>query len=1148
MHRSGTSALTRAISLLGAALPKTLMPAARGNNEAGFWEPQGLVALHDRMLAEAGTRWDDWRAFDPSSLGAERGRYYEDEIARLIEKEYGDAPLFVLKDPRMCRFVPLYETILADTGVKTCYVLSQRNPLAVIASLSVRDGLTKGFAGLLWLRHVIDAEAATRNSMRTVVSYESFLDDWRGTVSGIGKTLGIDWPRGIDTAAGEIDAHITHNLQHYAPQSADLDRDAQAVGWIKQTYAAVLKLTGGQPVADAVEILDRVRCEFDSAASIFGRAVFPELAAREWRFDRFWNHVRAIGTDQNQRPGRRVFSATPRSDVEAVLRNVEAASASAAERDIREAQLTEKISEQQSERDAVVAELSRRLAGELERTAALEANLSRMRASWLGRLFSIVRRVAGFFHKLTLWAGRRTALKPTNDLMVSPDGRKWMATGNDPQFELDWPSAIRLPAGFYRLRMEVPEGLELLSDARLYVNSGRGYNESETVRLRNSSGAGDLLVTGFSLPAGASRLRLDPADETGSFAIGRVRLRRLTGIEFYSWMAGLAARRYGGTPVSAARKALEVFRTFGAKGLAAKLRELNRPTGSGGVVSYARWMARFDTLTDDRIADLRRRIEALSSPPLISVVMPVYDPPENLLVEAIESVRAQIYHKWELCIADDCSTKPHVRRILEQYAARDPRIKVEFRSQNGHIARATNSAFEMSSGDWTALLDHDDLLRPHALAEVALEIDRHPGAELIYSDEDKIDADGARYDPYFKPDYSRELFRSQNYFNHLTVHRAANIRAIGGWRPGFEGSQDYDLSLRILERIDPAGIRHIPKILYHWRAVAGSTASMGTEKSYARRAGLLALQEHVNRLGLPATVENAPDTPFYRMRFSVPEPQPLVSLIVPTRDKIDLLRGCIESIRDKTTYRNYEIIVVDNGSTEDRTKTYFAELERAANVRVIQYDRPFNYSAINNFAVEQANGQIVGLVNNDIEVISPDWLTEMVSWAIQPDVGCVGAKLYYGDDTIQHAGVIMGLGGVAGHSHKHFPRDHPGYFFRLKVVQDISAVTAACLIVRKAVYQEIGGLNETDLKIAFNDVDFCFRTRKAGYMNVWTPYAELYHLESVSRGLEDDPRKFARFGGEMDYMRQTWLTDRLVDPYYSPNLTRAREDFSIGER
>lgn len=560
---------------------------------------------------------------------------------------------------------------------------------------------------------------------------------------------------------------------------------------------------------------------------------------------------------------------------------------------------------------------------------------------------------------------------------------------------------------------------------------------------------------------------------------------------------------------------------------------------------YGHWVDLYDTLTPAQQETLRRDAGKLTRTPLISIVMPVYNTQRHYIEEAIGSVRAQIYQHWELCIADDASTEPHIRERLEHYRQLDKRIKVVYRPDNGHIAHASNSALELATGEWVAMLDHDDLLRPHALYEVAAEINRHADATVIYSDEDKIDADGRRFDPFFKPDYSPEMLLTMNYLNHLTVHRTHLVREAGGWRTGFEGSQDYDLNLRILECVQPSTVRHIPKILYHWRAIQGSTAISLAEKPYTWEVGRRAIREHLQRTGIAATVEPAPATPFYRVRPAIHHPAPMVSLIIPTRDGVDHLRKCIESIRSKTTYRPYEIIIVDNGSTDPEALDYLASIARLDEVTILRHDAPFNYSAINNMAVKQAKGSIVGLINNDIEVISPEWLSEMVSWTSLPQIGCVGAKLIYGNETVQHAGVILGLGGVAGHSHKHADRNTPGYAYRLRVSQNLSAVTAACLLVRKDIYEEVGGLDETHLKVAFNDVDFCLKVREAGYRNLWTPFAELYHHESLSRGAEDNPEKLARFKSEVRTMQSRWGEKLLVDPYYSPNLTIGREDFSL---
>ena len=748
--------------------------------------------------------------------------------------------------------------------------------------------------------------------------------------------------------------------------------------------------------------------------------------------------------------------------------------------------------------------------------------------------------------RVLLYFGRRVLLRPLAGAPATHAAQGQTALrlpeGDPDQFDIGLPGGSPLPAGHYFLEVTAYGAAGALENAACHVR-GQAGSRKVPVPLTMAASGPTQMVWALALRTAARCLTIDLAMEEKTIPVQRVRLRKLTRVEYYarriSAGAGSNMRRAGGIlPLAAA--VLRVLRRGGLGGLAAVVRGDNFGTDSGSI--YQRWIEQNEPQSGDDMAALGAALTGAERQPLISVIMPAYNTPLALLRETIESVLAQTYRNWELCVADDCSTLAGVGVMLRDYAARDPRIRIAFRQSNGHISEASNTALALASGEWAAMLDHDDLLAPHALAEVVLEINRHPDSQIIYSDEDKISVDGLRHDPYFKPDYSRELFRAQNYFNHLTVHRTANIRAVGGWRRGFEGSQDYDLNLRIIERVDASAIRHIPKVLYHWRAVPGSTALAGSEKNYAYEAGFRALQEHISRQGLAATIEEVEGV-YYRFRHAVPEPAPLVSLIIPTRDRADLLRGCIASIQERTTYPNYEILVVDNGSVEDETRAYFAELGQQANIRVLPYDAPFNFSKINNFAVEHCRGVLVGLVNNDVVVISPDWLSEMVSWAVQPDVGCVGAKLYYPDETIQHAGVVLGIGGVAGHSHKYCPRNQPGYFSRLRLAHNVSAVTAACLLVRREIYQSVGGLDGENLTVAFNDVDFCLRVREAGYANVWTPHAELYHYESVSRGADTDPEKVARFQGEIRYMQDHW--DLSHDPFYSPNLTRVREDFSL---
>jgi glycosyltransferase involved in cell wall biosynthesis/SAM-dependent methyltransferase len=569
---------------------------------------------------------------------------------------------------------------------------------------------------------------------------------------------------------------------------------------------------------------------------------------------------------------------------------------------------------------------------------------------------------------------------------------------------------------------------------------------------------------------------------------------------------------------------------------------------SGGTQSfdrnnYQKWIESFDLISDESRLAMISNEKCFAKRPLISIIMPVYNTNPDWLCEAIESVRDQIYSNWELCIADDCSTDPKIQATLDRYAKLDSRIKVSYRSENGHISKASNSALELATGSWVAHFDHDDLLAEHALYWAVDAINCNPQAALIYSDEDKIDESGNRFGPYFKCDWNVDLFYSHNLITHLGLYRKDIVDKIGGYRTGFEGAQDYDLALRFFEQISDDQIIHIPRILYHWRAHENSTAKKMDSKPYAVDAGRKAIQEHLNKKNIAATVKDVDHG--YRVQYELPKVLPLVSLIIPTRNGLSFVKQCIESIVQKTSYSNYEIILVDNASDDPSALAYFEELKKNPKITVVRDERPFNYSALNNHAAKLANGEVLALINNDIEVISPNWLSELVAFAIQPQIGAVGAKLLYPSNQLQHAGVVMGIGGWAGHAHKGFSRGHPGYVGRASLISGFSAVTGACLVVRKQLYEMLGGLNETDLAIACNDVEFCLRLRDAGYRNVLTPYAELYHHESATRGHEDSPEKKARFARESVFVKRQWPGMFTHDPAYSPNLTLDYEDFSL---
>ena len=529
-------------------------------------------------------------------------------------------------------------------------------------------------------------------------------------------------------------------------------------------------------------------------------------------------------------------------------------------------------------------------------------------------------------------------------------------------------------------------------------------------------------------------------------------------------------------------------------------------------------------------------LAVMRNPPLISIVMPVYNIEKRWLLAAVESVRRQFYPHWELCIADDASTRDETRQTLDDIAALgERRIKIRRLKKNAGIAGASNAALELAAGDYVGLLDNDDELSRDALIEMAQCISAD-SPDLLYSDEDKLDEGGKHVEPHFKPDYSADYFFSVNYLCHFTVVRRELLARIGGFRAGFDGAQDFDLLLRVAEQTDR--IAHIPKVLYHWRKIEGSTAAAAAAKPQASDAGQRALAESLARRGIAAHVGPGPFPTTYNVRRKLRD-EPLVSIIVPFRDKLELLRECVISILEKSTYQHFELLGIDNNSREAATQDLLRDLQkRDARFRFIRYDAPFNYSAVNNFAVRHSRGQHLLFLNNDTKVISADWLEAMLEHSQRPEVGVVGAKLLYADDTLQHTGVIAGIGGVAGHPHLFLPADHPGYFARAQLTQNLSAVTFACAMSRRDVFEQLGGLNESELTIAFNDVDYCLRAREAGYLLVYTPNAMLYHYESKSRGYEDNPEKQQRFAAETAYIQQRHAEAlKKGDPYYNPNLS-----------
>lgn len=789
--------------------------------------------------------------------------------------------------------------------------------------------------------------------------------------------------------------------------------------------------------------------------------------------------------------------------------------------------------------------------------------LSRYGRIKYGVLLPVYRRTAHLLQVL-LRRAYHPALEPIHDLRPI-DAGAWESTGRDPQFRLSG----KWPQGWVEVSLDIEPETAVAGRPRLYVDRGMGYSESESYDL-GAAGAEQKSSVWFGPDVVA--LRFDPFESASRFRINTLTLRPVLTLSGVNAKGASNQSRNGFSLRRFARFARARAASFREKnGRSPNLLELsgavrrtlrawNESQQNGSPTHHAvsmaaaapapqtfplpppmdpydawlevnAWNARRESL-------LRERLSAATALPLLSVVMPVYNPAPEFLDKAIASVASQVYQNWELCIADDASTDPAIREILDAWTDREPRIRVIFREENGHISRATNSAADLAGGDYIALIDHDDEITPDALGEVALYVAQNPETDVLYSDDDKINAQGQRFAPQFKPDWSPELLLSYMYFSHLFVVRRGLFVDCGGLRTGYEGSQDYDLALRVTENAGHVG--HIPKVLYHWRVAPGSTASSGGAKPDSFRAGSRAVQDALDRRGIRATTHQ----PDWAVRASCgifapsfPDDGPRVAVIIPTKNNVAVLKTCIESL-EKTTYRNYEVVIVDNESDDEETLEFF----RQARHRVLRIPNPgrgFSFAAVNNRAAEQIDADYLLFLNNDTEVVAPEWLSQMAGYLGMTGVGAVGARLRFPNGTIQHAGIVHGYyNGMAGPAFKLLPASNHGYLSYTMVGRNYSAATAACLLTRRDLFLELGGFDEQTFAVAYNDVDYCYRLRASGHRVVYCP-VELIHHEGFSRGFADNPAEPAAF-------RKKYAGFR--DPFYNPNLSLADERFAVDAR
>lgn len=584
-------------------------------------------------------------------------------------------------------------------------------------------------------------------------------------------------------------------------------------------------------------------------------------------------------------------------------------------------------------------------------------------------------------------------------------------------------------------------------------------------------------------------------------------------------------------------KGVRYLKHYGPKEFFVRLSERLEPEE----VPYGPWYEKHKVTEEQLKAEKKHKFKEKRT---ISVVVPAYRTPERFLREMIESLIAQSYEDWELCIANASPEDEQMAHVLAEYEKKDSRVRVKALEENLGIAENTNAAFSLATGEFVGLLDHDDLLAPDALYEVALLLDKDSEIDVVYTDEDKVTTDlTEHFQPHLKPDFNLDLLRSNNYICHFFVARREIVEQTGGFRREYDGAQDYDFIFRCIEAARKVG--HVARILYHWRTHKASTADNPASKMYAFEAGRHAIEGNLERSGVTgASVSHTSDYGFYHVKYPV-QGEPLVSIIIPNKDQKDTLKQCVDSLREMCTYSNFEVLIVENNSTEAETFAYYEELKQDKRFRILTWEQGFNYSAINNFAVKQAKGDYLLFLNNDVQAIAADFIEQMLSNCQRPEVGIVGGKLYYPDDTIQHAGIIIGIGGIAGHAFLGMARNRTGYLHKASLQLDYSAVTAACMMMKRSVFEEISGFEEK-LTVAFNDVDLCLRTGKAGYLVVYNPYVELYHYESKSRGTEDSEEKVRRFQTEIEFMRTRWI-DLLKsgDPYYNKNLTLSKWNYSL---
>lgn len=1111
MHRSGTSMITRLLNLCGLYLgPEELLLPAQPDNPEGFWEIEEIHLINNDILERFGGAWDQPPASLPDRYSdIPEMMLYRQRAQKILQIFDKQAP-WGWKDPRSSLTLNFWREILGDLKVIICL----RNPLDAVGSLTSR-GTPVHFGYQVWQSYYKSLLDQAKDLPFLITHYDSYFYNGEAELQRLIDFLGLATSK---TQVREAVYFTKTQLRKHSSTDQDLANSVVPLE-IVQNYLELCEQAG--PVYRELQE-SRPLAALSLSPAEQTKLLHSRLSYLNKKLETTQVELETSRHDLYHTQLHRDTLLDAHETLQITNQNLQAANES-----LKTQQLEQSVRLEPNGVTEQELRITRLKLGNLENTVQAQAvEIQRLN----GQISALHQDFSNQLNRASTLENELEIIKGT------------------PLFRTS-----RLPNLFKeQLRQNIDVASNLL--ARPLVQAVKGavecnldqpWDECEINR--------ELDVKGWAFSRAAAISQVEVILDGVLLAKCSPNQPRPDVLAIHPWIVnakcGFAETFLlpDGLYHGAKELLIRITDAKGNKREISRTVKIKKPTateqsGTYTSVDYSTWIAENEP---DEIALFAQRKEAsnLDYRPLFSIITPVYNPSPTVLRTTIQSVLTQTYENFELCLIDGASSNPRIKQILQEYAISDSRVRVKFLEENLGISENSNQALQMAEGDYVILLDHDDELAPFALYETAMLLNQFPDADMIYSDEDKIDEHGNRSLPFFKPDWAPAFFRSLMYTCHLGVYRRKLVKEIGGFRIGLEGAQDYDLILRLIERTGQ--IYHIPKVLYHWRMSANSTALSGKAKTYARKAQIQALTEHCARLGLNAVVEPGLTENTLRMRYILPE-HPRVSIIIPTKDQLEILKICINSIRERSTYTNYELVIVNNGSVEPETLEYFAALKKLADIQVLDYPKEFNFSAINNFAVKHVESDLLLFLNNDTEVIAEGWIEALVEHAMQPEVGVVGARLLYPDLTLQHAGVIMGLGGVAGHSHKFYPAEHPGYAERAQAIQNFSAVTAACMMTRREVFDLAHGFDENNLAIAFNDVDFCLKVFEKGFQIVWTPYAELFHHESISRGPENSPRKLARFQREIRFVQQRWSDILPYDPYYNPNLTQDYEDFSIG--